>query len=178
MTRARRSRRRSRLGVAAVAVVLAGVAGSTAETAPANDAKGGPPHAHHQPRHAGDIVFGPAPAVFPRGAEMAVLQGDPSVAGEIFTVRLRFPAGYVLPAHWHPTDEHVTVISGTFLVGLGDAFDSKALLPPLHRGDFVTAPAHANHFATVRGRTVVQIHAIGPFRLTYVNPKDDPRHRS
>jgi hypothetical protein len=108
--------------------------------------------------------------VFPAGAEMAVLQGDPSVAGALFTVRLRFPNGYILPAHWHPTDENVTVISGTFLVGIGDRFDRTALLPALHRGGFITAPANVNHFATVKGRTVVQVNAIGPFSLTYVEP--------
>lgn len=123
----------------------------------------------------GEIEFGPAPPVFPPGAEMAVLQGDPHVAGEVFTVRLRFPDGYVVPAHWHPTDEHVTVISGTLLVGLGDSFDEKTLLPPLESGGFITAPANVNHFATARGETEVQVHAMGPFELTYVNPEDDPR---
>jgi quercetin dioxygenase-like cupin family protein len=139
--------------------------------APAHDV-----HGHHE-QNPDNIVFGPAPDVFPAGAEMAVVQGDPSVAGAIFTVRLRFPNGYVLPAHWHPTDEHVTVISGKFLVGIGDTFDNKTLLPPLRAGGFITAPANVNHFATVKGRTVVQVHAIGPFQLTYVNPNDDPRSR-
>ena len=110
------------------------------------------------------------------GAQMAVLQGDPSVPGQLFTIRLRLPDGYVLPPHWHPTDENVTVIKGTFLVGLGDVFDRKATLPPLHRGDFISAPANANHFAQARGRTEVQVHAIGPFVINYVNPEDDPRN--
>jgi quercetin dioxygenase-like cupin family protein len=122
----------------------------------------------HQRQSANDIQFGPAPSVFPAGAEMAVLQGDPSTPGAVFTVRLRFPNGYVLPAHWHPTDENVTVISGTFLVGIGDKFNRAALLPAFHPGDFTTAPANVNHFATVKGRTVVQVHAVGPFQLTYV----------
>jgi Cupin len=130
-------------------------------------------HDHHT--QDSNVTFGPAPPVFPAGAEMAVLQGDPSVAGALFTVRLRFPNGYVLPPHWHPTDENVTVISGTFLVGLGDNFDEDALLPPLKRGGFITAPANMSHFATVKGRTVVQVHAIGPFEMTYVHPEDDPR---
>jgi quercetin dioxygenase-like cupin family protein len=126
-------------------------------------------HEHHQ-QSSDDVKFGPAPSVFPAGAEMAVLQGDPSAAGALFTVRLRFPNGYILPAHWHPTDENVTVISGTFLVGIGDKFDRTALFPALHRGGFITAPANVHHFATVKGRTVVQVHAVGPFRLTYVEP--------
>lgn len=122
-----------------------------------------------------DFQWGPAPDVFPAGAEMAVLQGDPSATGRIFTVRLRLPNGYILPAHWHPTDEHVTVIDGTFLVGVGDRFDESRFLPPLRPGGFITANAHMNHFAMARGRTVVQVHAVGPFAMTYVNPKDDPR---
>ncbi len=109
---------------------------------------------------------------------MAVLQGDPSVPGALFTVRLRLPDRYVLPPHWHPTDEHLTVISGKFLVGLGDTFDKHSLLPPLRAGGFITAPANANHFAITKGRTVVQVHAIGPFEMTYVNPADDPRNHS
>jgi hypothetical protein len=69
------------------------------------------------------LVWGPAPAVFPAGAKMAVLQGDPSQTA-MFTVRLEMPDGYRIPPHFHPTDEHVTVISGTFLVGMGDAIDA------------------------------------------------------
>ena len=104
-----------------------------------------------------------------------MLQGDPSVAGAVFTVRLRMPDHYVIPPHWHPTDEAVTVIKGTFLVGIGDTVDRKNLLPALHRSDFVVAPANVNHFAMTKGRTEVQVHAIGPFAMTYVNPADDPR---
>lgn len=122
------------------------------------------------------LKWGPAPPIFPAGARMAVLQGDPSAAGKIFTVRLELPDGYVLPAHFHPTDEHVTVIGGTFLVGMGDKF-SKDALQPLEQGAFITAPAKAPHFAEARGQTVVQVHAMGPFQLTYVNPKDDPTKR-
>jgi quercetin dioxygenase-like cupin family protein len=171
-----------RLGLGVVAAVAA-LGGATLWASPGGAA---PPiaqpaaivahygHDHHEQNEDG-IVFGPAPDAFPAGAEMAVLQGDPSVAGAIFTVRLRLPNGYILPPHTHPTDENVTVISGKFLVGLGDTFDRKALLPTLRAGGFITAPANASHFATVRGRTVVQVHAIGPFEITYVNPDDDPR---
>ena len=119
------------------------------------------------------ITWGPAPAIFPPGAQFAVLQGDPSVAGAIFTVRLRFPNGYILPPHTHPTDENVTVIAGTFLIGLGEDF-SRFALAPLKEGDFVTAPANMAHYASARGMTEVQVHAIGPFKLTYVHPEDDP----
>jgi quercetin dioxygenase-like cupin family protein len=95
------------------------------------------------------------------------------VAGEIFTVRLRFPNGYILPPHTHPTDEHVTVLRGTFSVGLGTVFSQDALTS-LQPNEFITAPKNMAHFATARGITEVQVHAIGPFQLTYVNAADDP----
>ena len=119
------------------------------------------------------LHWGPAPPIFPPGAQFAVVQGDPSLPGAIFTVRLRFPNGYILPPHTHPTDEHVTILRGTFLVGLGENFSRSALMP-LREGGFITAPANAAHFAAARGFTEVQVHAIGPFQLTYVHPEDDP----
>jgi quercetin dioxygenase-like cupin family protein len=119
-----------------------------------------------------ELKWGPAPAIFPKGAKMAVLQGDPGKA-ELFTVRLDLPSGYRIPSHFHPTDEHVTVISGTFLVGMGDAFDTSHMMT-LPTGGFVTAGANMHHYAIAKGRTVVQVHAMGPFQLTYVNPADDP----
>lgn len=122
------------------------------------------------------LNWGPAPPVFPPGAKIAVLQGDPSQPA-LFTVRLEFPPGYTIPPHFHPTDEHVTVISGTFLVGMGDKadFTHPVVLPA---GGFITAGANMHHYARARGRTVVQVSAIGPFALTYVNPADDPQHKA
>ena len=122
------------------------------------------------------IKWGPAPPVFPAGARFAVLQGDPSKA-ELYTVRLELPPGYTIPPHFHPTDEHVTVISGTFLVGMGDKADFTHPVV-LRAGGFITAGANANHFARARGRTVVQVHGMGPFALTYVNPADDPQKKA
>lgn len=119
------------------------------------------------------IIWGPAPPIFPPGAQFAVLQGDPSKAGEIFTIRLRFPNGYVLPPHTHPTPEYVTVIRGNFLAGMGEDF-SRGSLTRFDVGDFTTMPAAMAHFAMARGVTEVQVHAIGPFALTYVHPEDDP----
>jgi quercetin dioxygenase-like cupin family protein len=119
-----------------------------------------------------DLNWGPAPAIFPAGAEMAVLQGNPG-GTSLFTVRLRFPNGYRIAPHTHPTDEHVTVISGTFLVGMGETVDTKGMLK-LGEGGFVTAPANHAHYAVAKGRTVVQVHAMGPFAMTYVNPADTP----
>lgn len=117
--------------------------------------------------------WGPAPAIFPAGAQMAVLQGDPSGTG-LFTVRLRFPDGYKIAPHTHPTDENVTVVSGTFHVGMGSTFDKKSMMT-LRAGGFVTAPENHAHYASASGETVVQVHAMGPFAMTYVNPADTPK---
>lgn len=120
-----------------------------------------------------DLKWGPAPAIFPPGAQMAVLQGDPG-GSALFTVRLRMPDGYKIPPHTHPTDENVTVISGTFHVGMGKTFDKKGMMK-LSAGAFVTAPASGAHYASAQGVTIVQVHAMGPFAMTYVNPADTPK---
>ncbi|HMA41357.1 MAG TPA: cupin domain-containing protein [Gemmatimonadales bacterium] len=120
-------------------------------------------------------VWGAAPPLLPAGARLAVLQGDPSKPA-FFTLRLEFPDGYRLAPHWHPTDESITVISGTFLIGMGDTLDA-AKVSPLPTGGFVFAGANQHHYAIARGRTVVQINGMGPFTLTYVNAKDDPRNK-
>lgn len=119
------------------------------------------------------IKWGPAPAVFPAGAQMAVMQGNPGANG-LFTVRLRMPSGYRIAPHTHPTDEHITVITGNFRVGMGKTLDAGQMTT-LHAGDFITAPSGAPHYAQARGTTVVQVHAMGPFALTYVNPADMPK---
>jgi quercetin dioxygenase-like cupin family protein len=122
----------------------------------------------------GDIKFGPGPPFLPPGAQLAVLEGDPSQPGP-FAVRLSMPDGYKIPAHNHPTTEHVTVISGEFHLGMGDKLDPAqgATLPA---GSFGYLPAKMNHYAWAKGATVVQVHGEGPFAITYVNPADDPRN--
>jgi quercetin dioxygenase-like cupin family protein len=120
--------------------------------------------------------WGPAPPFLPAGARIAVLAGDPGSTG-VYTIRLEFPAGYVVPPHAHPTDESVTVISGSMRLGMGDTVDlDKAMR--LTVGGFITAPATMNHFAVAIEKSVVQIHGEGPFAITYVNPNDDPRNAS
>lgn len=119
------------------------------------------------------LNWGPAPPFFPAGARFAVLQGDPSQAG-VYTIRLEMPAGYTIRPHFHPTDEHVTVMSGTLILGMGDSVRTRGA-NVLTSGAFITATAQAHHFAVARGKTVVQVHGEGPFLITYINPKDDPR---
>ena len=121
------------------------------------------------------LQWGPAPAVFPAGAKMAVVSGDPSKA-ELFQVQLSMPDGYKIPPHFHPTDEVVEVKEGTFLVGMGDTFDPKKT-SPMKQGEKGTVPAKAHHFAIAQGATIVAVSARGPFVLTYVNPADDPQKK-
>jgi quercetin dioxygenase-like cupin family protein len=119
------------------------------------------------------LSWGPAPAVFPKGAKMAVVSGDPGKAEE-FTIELSMPAGYRIPPHFHPTDEAVTVKKGTFLVGMGDTLDVSKT-NAMKAGDKGKVPATAHHFAVARTATVVSVTAMGPFAMTYVNPADDPQ---
>lgn len=120
-----------------------------------------------------DIKWGPGPATLPAGAQMAVLDGDPGKAGVPFVIRAKFPDGYRVAPHWHPTDENVAVLSGTFLVGVGDAFDEKSM-KALATGGFAHMPKRMHHFAMSKGDTVIQVHGVGPFVVNYVNPADDP----
>ncbi|HEX8938049.1 MAG TPA: cupin domain-containing protein [Sphingomicrobium sp.] len=119
-----------------------------------------------------DIKWVPAVG-FPAGAQMAVLSGDPGKSG-LFTVRLRMPAGFAIAPHWHPTDELVTVVDGEVSLGMGDAID-KAKSATLMQGGYVVAPAKMHHYAYTSSGGTVQVTGMGPFAITYVNPKDDPR---
>jgi mannose-6-phosphate isomerase-like protein (cupin superfamily) len=121
------------------------------------------------------LTWGPAPAAFPAGAKMAVEKGDPTKTGE-FTVRLSFPAGYKIPPHWHPTAEHVRIVSGEFLVGMGDVLDA-AKTNKLAVGDTGTVPPKGHHFAIAPVATEVSVRAQGPFAMTYVHAADDPRKK-
>ena len=125
---------------------------------------------------ASEIKWGEPPPVFEKGASFAVVAGDPSKPG-IYVVRLKMPAGYKIAPHWHPTDEHVTVISGTFALGMGDKFDEKTM-KVLPSGGYALLPADMRHFALAKTDSTVQVHGMGPFALTYVNPADDPSKRA
>ena len=117
--------------------------------------------------------WGPVPPVLPAGARIAVLQGNPFGQG-VYTLRLKMPNGYTIPPHFHPTDEMVTVISGTLMYGHGDKIDRSAM-STLHAGGFTAATANMHHYVTARGATIVQVHGMGPFAITYVNPADNPQ---
>jgi quercetin dioxygenase-like cupin family protein len=124
-----------------------------------------------------ELQWGPAPAMVPKGAQAAIIQGNPSEKGKMFTLRLKSPKDeYRIMPHSHPTDETVTVLSGTLYAGMGDHFDA-GLAKEYKEGGVIVMPKGMNHFVYTKGETVVQIHALGPFEFKYVNPKDDPRNQ-
>ena len=118
------------------------------------------------------IQWGPAPAAVPKGAQMAVLAGDPGKPGP-FVIRLKMPAGFKIPPHQHPSAEAVTIISGNFGFGMGEKFD-ESHAEKLGPGGFVDLPANMNHYAFAVSEVVVQINSAGPFAIKYANPADDP----
>ena len=122
------------------------------------------------------IAWGPAPASLPPGAKAAVLEGNPGEAGP-FTMRVLVPDRYRIPPHFHPVTEHVTVLKGTFKVGMGEKFDASAMTP-LPTGTFAALEPGTRHFAEAEGETILQLHGVGPWGLTYVNPADDPRKQA
>jgi ketosteroid isomerase-like protein len=136
------------------------------------NADSGPAPAAHVSLAPASLTWGDAPPSLPPGAKMAVVAGDPGKSGP-FTVRAQLPAGYKIAPHWHPTDENVTVLSGSFSLGMGEKWD-EAALKDLPAGGFVTASAGMRHFAMARTAATIQVHGIGPLVLNYVNPDDDP----
>src|SRR5580765_3812820 len=121
----------------------------------------------------GQIKWTDGPASLPPGAKIALLEGDLSKEGP-FVMRLRLPDGYRIPPHVHPKAERLTVISGTFNIGMGDKFDAKAGRE-MPAGTFGTWSAGMKHFVWSKGETVVQLHGDGPWQIEYVSPLDDPR---
>ncbi len=120
-----------------------------------------------------DVKWGPGNPAFPPGAQMVIMTGDPATTGFI-SVRAKMPAGYTVPPHFHPTDEHVTVLSGTMAFGSGDRVDPK-MEKTVSRGGYFVAQANMHHYAIAKAPTVIQIDMNGPFGITYVNSADDPR---
>jgi quercetin dioxygenase-like cupin family protein len=119
--------------------------------------------------------WGAAPPMLPPGAQIVVLAGDPSKPAP-YTVRLKFPANYIVPAHSHPNDENVTVVSGDLFIGMGTKLDKKSATA-LGKGGYALMPANHNHFAFTTSEATILLYGIGPIDFTYVNPADDPRNK-
>jgi mannose-6-phosphate isomerase-like protein (cupin superfamily) len=121
-----------------------------------------------------EIKWGSCSPWLPPGAKCAAIEGDPKTPNVLFAYRMKMPDNYRIAAHFHPADEHLVVILGTFNMGLGDKLDPNATRP-MTAGSFMVMPKGTHHFAWTKGETIVQIYGIGPWGFIYVNPADDPR---
>jgi hypothetical protein len=121
----------------------------------------------HKIVHFGDLKWTP----IIKGCDVAAVDGDMNAEGTPFVLRLRCADGAKIPAHWHPTDENVTVLKGTFLVGMGETFD-ESKMQTMNVGNFVNMPKEMRHYAMSKGETIVQVHGAGPFKVNWVNPAD------
>jgi mannose-6-phosphate isomerase-like protein (cupin superfamily) len=168
---------RSLLAVALMALAMSAPAlaedtatKSTATPAEAAATTAAPEHRTYSPA---TLKWVDAPPAFPKGAKMTVLFGNPEESGP-FTLRVKVPAGYRVMPHYHPADENMTVLNGEVYMALGDKFDeSKG--HALGVGSFSTMPMGTHHYAWTKTGATFQVHGMGPFSLTYVNPADDPR---
>jgi quercetin dioxygenase-like cupin family protein len=122
------------------------------------------------------LKWKPGPPSLPKGAQMAVLEGDPSQEG-MFVFRVKVPDGYRIPPHTHPKMERVTVIAGTFNIGMGDKFDQNAT-KAMPAGAYGYWESGMKHFVWTKGETIAQFHGMGPWSIQYVNPADDPRNQA
>jgi len=123
-----------------------------------------------------DLKWGDAPPGLPPGGKMAILDGDPGKAGSVFTLRAKLPDGYIVPPHFHGTDESITVLEGSLGIAVGDKFDKSKIryLPP---GSFARMSKGEKHYVMCKGATIIQVTATGPFDITYIDPTDDPRKK-
>jgi quercetin dioxygenase-like cupin family protein len=122
-----------------------------------------------------EMVWKDGPPSLPKGAKISVLEGDPGKEGP-FVFRIKVPDGYRIPVHTHPKTERVTVIAGTFNIGMGDKFDAGATIA-MPAGAYGFWKAGMKHFVWAKGETVVQFHGEGPWSIIYADPAEDPRHR-
>ena len=159
--------------VAGAALALASLAFAGEQKTKESKTSGAEADAKHVLLTPADLQWGEAPPGLPAGAQLAVLEGDPTKKGP-FTIRLQMPDGYKIMPHTHSTAEKVTIISGTGFLGMGGKFD-EAGAKQMEPGSFAILPAGMQHFAFSKGETVVQISGKGPFEIKYVNPADDPR---
>lgn len=125
--------------------------------------------------NASEVQWGPAPPDLPKGAQLAVLHGDPTKAGP-FAMRLKAPDGYKVPPHWHTRDEELTIISGTLVLHMGDTMTAEP--HNLDAGAYHFLPGKMHHAAEAKGETVVQITGMGPFDIHYLNPADNPNPKT
>lgn len=132
------------------------------------------PGAHEKNAFTPDTIpWGPPPPFVAPGAQLAVIEGNPAGTTGDYTIRLKMPDGYRIAPHWHPLRENVTVISGSFKLGMGDVFDADKMIT-LPAGSFGYLDPDMHHYAMAVGDAIVQVHGKAPLQFNYVNPQDDP----
>jgi quercetin dioxygenase-like cupin family protein len=163
--------------VASLAAMIVAAYGPTYALASHHEQAGAEPKkgTHAVVKPSTEIQWSAGPASLPPGAKAAVLEGDPSKDG-MFTVRIKMPAGYVIPPHTHPKIERVTVLSGELGLGMGPDFDESKLVK-MPEGSFFLLEPGMQHFVQAAEEAVVQLNAIGPWGITYVRASDDPRNQ-
>jgi quercetin dioxygenase-like cupin family protein len=121
------------------------------------------------------LVWKENPA-FPKGVQVATLVGDPSKAGEVVVLRIKFPANFQMPPHTHPYAEVVTLISGLVGTSHGEKFAKNGdMLKP---GSLWVYPAKHAHYAwTGNEEAILQVQFVSPGGIDYINPADDPRKK-
>lgn len=130
----------------------------------------------HVMKQSSEMEWKPGPDSLPPGVQMSVIDGSPKEKGP-FTMRLKFPANFKIPAHWHSKDENLTILEGEFGMGMGDKFDENAT-HKITAGGYIKMPAKTRHFAQTGAEgAMLQLHGMGPFDITYVNPSEDPRKK-
>jgi len=119
-----------------------------------------------------DLKWAPAPSVGP-GAQIAVIEGDLKAAAP-FTFRLKLPSNFKVGVHTHPVVERVTVISGTFYLGIGDKFESAKARAYTTGGVMIMPVGMPMYAYTTQEEAVIQIHGTGPWGINFLNPADNP----
>jgi hypothetical protein len=119
------------------------------------------------------LAWGPPPPALPSGSKVAVVSGDPAKPGP-FTIRIDMPPDYAVRPHYHPAIETVRLLEGTLHLGHGPKWDEQAF-KTVAPDQPVSMPAKQPHFVHAASRVLIEVQSTGPFEVTYVNPKDDPR---
>ncbi len=167
--------------IALAVAVAASVLAMRAMALDQNPSKKSHTHEKHEQKAQGahimlspsDLQWKEAPNALPAGAQSVVLEGDPE-KNVLTVIRLRFPAGYRVPPHTHPTAERVTVLEGSFSLGTGAKFEESALTN-LPVGGFAVIQPKTEHFAMTQGGATLQLEFQGPFKIDYLDKNDDPR---
>jgi hypothetical protein len=154
-----------------ITITLAVLAGARVMAADAPGHNVDAAHAGAVSLNTAEIKWVAAPPDLPKGAELAVLHGDPSKKAP-FTLRLKLPAGYRIAPHWHSKDEQLTILAGTFVLHMGDTMDAPAA--SLAAGGYHFLPGKMHHAAETKGEVILQLDGVGPFDIHYLDPADNP----